>query len=379
MVGIGARVGGLGDGPVGKPAVGGWCRLVNGGADQRMAEGDPGSNGEQPVGFGRGGSLVGDAKASGCPPQQRRVADRVGSSQQEQAPGRLGQRRDPAQEALFDPARQRPRAGQPEPACQLRRCHPVGQLEQRQRVAVGLGDDPVADPLVQPAGDDRGQQRPRIVVVQPGQVQPGQPGQVTRRCGITRAEYQRDRFGVHPAGDERQDPGRGLVQPLRVIDQVQQRPVGGHLRQQPQHRQSDQEAIRRAARPQAERDAQRLALRAGQHVEPVQHTPAQLMERSVRQLDLRLDALRPGNLEVLSRCGRVTQQRGLADPGLAAHDEHPAVPRPDIRNQPVQGPELLPAAPEHHSAPDSRRRRDRRGPRPRRRSVTVSIRSRWPG
>ena len=44
-----------------------------------MAEGDPGSDGEQPVGLGRGGSVSADAKISGRSPQQRRVADRLGS------------------------------------------------------------------------------------------------------------------------------------------------------------------------------------------------------------------------------------------------------------------------------------------------------------
>ena len=179
-----------------------------------------------------------------------------------------------------------PPARQPEPAGQLRRCHTVGQLEQGQRVAAGLGDDPVPDPLIQPAGDDRGQQRPRVRLRQPLQHQPGKPSQVARGGRITRAEQQGDRFGVHPAGNKRQDPGRGLVQPLRVIDQAQQRLAGSRVRQQPQHRQADQETIRRAARRQAERHAQSLTLRAGQPAEPAEHAPAQLVQRRERHLHL---------------------------------------------------------------------------------------------
>jgi hypothetical protein len=79
VVGIGARVGGRGEGTVGQAALGGWRCLVDGGADQGMAEGDPGSDGEQPVGLGRGGSVSADAKISGRSPQQRRVADWLGS------------------------------------------------------------------------------------------------------------------------------------------------------------------------------------------------------------------------------------------------------------------------------------------------------------
>ena len=63
-------------------------------------------------------------------------------------------------------ASQRCGACDAEPAGPLRRSHPMGQLEQGQRVAAGLGDDPVPDPLVQPTGDDRGQQRSRVRIDQ---------------------------------------------------------------------------------------------------------------------------------------------------------------------------------------------------------------------
>jgi hypothetical protein len=60
---------------------------------------------------------------------------------------------------------------------------------------------------------------------------------------------------------------------LRVIDQAQQRPFGRHFRQQAQHGQADQETVRHAARPQAERDAKRVPLRAWQPVKMAQHPP----------------------------------------------------------------------------------------------------------
>ncbi len=122
-----------------------------------MPEDHLGTNGEQPVGLGRGGSVLGaDAEIPGRPPQQRRVAHRLGRGQQEQEPGHIRERRDPAQEALLDPVSQRQRVSHAEPAGQLRRRHPAGQFEQGQRVAAGLGDDPVPDPLIQPPGEDRG-------------------------------------------------------------------------------------------------------------------------------------------------------------------------------------------------------------------------------
>jgi len=83
-IGIGARIGGLGDGLVGAAAVAGRRCLVDGGADQRVAEGDLGADGEQPVCLGRGGGVLGaGAKLSGSPPQQRRVTGGLGSGQQQ--------------------------------------------------------------------------------------------------------------------------------------------------------------------------------------------------------------------------------------------------------------------------------------------------------
>ena len=45
--------------------------------------------------------------------------------------------------------------------------HPSGQLQQPQRVSPGLGDDPVAHPLVQVARDRGRQQRPRVLAGKP--------------------------------------------------------------------------------------------------------------------------------------------------------------------------------------------------------------------
>lgn len=90
-------------------------------------------------------------------------------------------------------------------------------------------------------------------------------------CGFTRAEYHRDGLGVQPAGNKGQRLSRGLVQPLRIADQAQQRLFRGHVRQQAQHRQVDQEAIWRAAGLQPEGDAESVALRTGHAVETMQH------------------------------------------------------------------------------------------------------------
>ncbi|MEV7629073.1 hypothetical protein [Actinoplanes sp. NPDC089786] len=51
------------------------------------------------------------------------------------------------------------------------------------------------------------------------------------RAGRT---HQGDLLGLQPPGDEREHLGRGVVEPLRVVDQAGQRAVLGRLGQQRQ-------------------------------------------------------------------------------------------------------------------------------------------------
>ena len=83
----------------------------------------------------------------------------------------------------------RHRAGAAEAARQLRGAHAPRQLQQGQRVAAGLRDDPLPDVLVEPAGDDRRQQGARVVVVEPFEPQLRQ----ARRRGAPRSARGRRR------------------------------------------------------------------------------------------------------------------------------------------------------------------------------------------
>ena len=81
---------------------------------------------------------------------------------------------------------------------------------------------------------------------------------------LPRGEHEHDLLRQQAASHERERPRRRMVQPLRVIDNSQQRPLLGRLGQQAEDRQSKQERIRRGVggvRNQSERDAKRLVLR----------------------------------------------------------------------------------------------------------------------
>ena len=148
-------------------------------------------------------------------------------------------------EALLDPSREALRAQQPEAARQLRRREASRQLEQRQRIAPRLGDDPVADPLVELESHRRAEQRAGVAVAHAAHLELGDVLELLARlaCG----EDDPDRLRQQATGDEGERQRRRLVEPLRVVDDAQQRPIVGRLRDQAQDRQAHEEPVRGAA------------------------------------------------------------------------------------------------------------------------------------
>ena len=267
-------------------------------------------------------------------PEQHRIADRLGRGEQQQTPRIFRQRLEAADEALLDPSRQRPCVRQPEPARQLRRRQPARQLQQCERIAPRLRDDPIAHPLIQHEAHRRAQERPRVAVAKTFHLELGQVPKLLAR--LTFGEDDPHRFGQQSPSHECQRQGRRLVQPLRVIDDAQQRMLLRHLREQAQHRQPDQERIRGRAGAQAEHDLERLGLRSRKPTPPIEHRRAELMQAREGQLHLGLDARRSRDGHIRPRLAEVVQQRSLPDPGLAPQHERPALAVANRREQPVQ-------------------------------------------
>ena len=138
------------------------------------------------------------------------------------------------------------------------------------------------------------------------------------------------------ARHERERLRRGPIQPLRIVHDADERALPGHLRQQAQDGQADREAIRSVPAPQAERGPERVVLRLGQPLEPVEERRAQLMQPGEGEVHLRLHARRLRHPAAPGVLSQVVKQCGHACPCLAAHDQRPAVPRPDAGHQLVQ-------------------------------------------
>ncbi len=91
-------------------------------------------------------------------------------------------------------------------------------------------------------------------------------------------QHQRDRLRQRAAPDEPEDLSRGLVEPLRVIHDAEQRPILRRLRHQAERSEGDQEPVRVVSRGQSERDAERAPLGLGQRTEPVEQRSAYLVQ-----------------------------------------------------------------------------------------------------
>ena len=124
-------------------------RPVDRRAHQRVAEGHPLADRQQPVGLvRRRGARCRAARAA----RHRSSGSPTGSAAATSSSSRASSGSASSRRRKLSSIRpgSASASSSPKPARQLRRGQPARQLEQRQRVAARLGDDPVADPLVEP-------------------------------------------------------------------------------------------------------------------------------------------------------------------------------------------------------------------------------------
>ena len=177
------------------------------------------------------------------------------------APGLGREGLQPAHETLLDAAGHRHLLGEPESARHRDRLS-ARQLEQRKRIAARLGQDPVTYSLVERPRDRRVEQQPGVIGGQPLDHELRQPLELVLVAGFAQPEHQSHALRQEPPRHERERLRGHPVEPLRVVDDAYERLLLGRVGQQAQDRQSHEEAIRRRSGAEAERRAQRVALRA---------------------------------------------------------------------------------------------------------------------
>jgi hypothetical protein len=229
------------------------------------------------------------------------------------------------------------------------------QLEQRERVAAALVDEAVADGRRGLDARARREQRGGGLGAEPRQLERRQVGGGEGVHEVlARREQHHDPLGVEAPRDEPQGVRGGLVEPVRVVDEAQHRPSLRELGQQREAAGEDEEPLLPGACDQAERGLQRARLRRRQRIEMAEGGPDQLVEGGEGQLRLRLDAAGCEHVHVGRAVARVREQRGLADPGLAAQDEDAAPRRARRVEQRTDGIPLRVATVEHPRPGSSR-------------------------
>ena len=184
-----------------------------------MTEPDVAGHADQPVGLGRPGIRIkADAERVGRAPQDGRVPDRICRDQQQQLLSPEGRRPNAAQEAFLDPARKSFRNGETETAGGLVKTQTVRQFEQREWIAVRLGDNAVSHARIEAARGNRGEEGAGVGLSQAFDNKPRNPGErIQRDAG---GEQQRKRIGFRAPRDKCEGLEGLLVDPLRIVDQT---------------------------------------------------------------------------------------------------------------------------------------------------------------
>jgi len=131
----------------------------------------------------------------------------------------------------------------------------------------------------------------------------------------------RQPVGLDPPGREEQRVHGRAVDPLGVVDQAQDRLAVGQLGQQAKHPGRDQEPALPAGLVQAEGARQGVGLRGWQGGQQVQGRAQQGVQPGEGQPALGVDPVRPQHPHAVGPLGRVAEQRGLAHPRVAGHDQ----------------------------------------------------------
>ncbi|HET7136559.1 MAG TPA: hypothetical protein VFJ25_11615, partial [Casimicrobiaceae bacterium] len=144
---------------------------------------------------------------------------------------------------------------------------------------------------------------------------------------IAHGEHEADALGEQPARDERERLGRHAVEPVRIVDDAEDRLIFRAFGEQAEHGEADEKTIRRLTGVQTERSAERVALRRGELFEAAEHWRAQCMQTCERELRLRLDTGGAKDRATLRAGRHELQERALPGPGFAAQNKHTALAR----------------------------------------------------
>ena len=134
-----------------------------------------------------------------------------------------------------------------------------------------------------------------------------------RRCRVRAAHTSAIRSASSRRATKPRICAEALVEPLRVVDDADAAVArSATSASSVSVGEPDQEPVRRGPGARPEHRRERVALRAGQPIEMIEHRRAELVQPAVGQLHLRLDADGPRDVPAGDAVGQIVQQRALA-------------------------------------------------------------------
>ena len=250
----------------------------------------------------------------------------------------------------------RQRLRQWRPPGQLVRAQVARSVEQGQRVAPGLGHEPLGHPDVDRLAGPGRQELAGVGSGQAAQPDLGQLRQSHLRRRLLSRDDHGDGVGQEAAHHEAEDVRRLVVEPLCIVDHAQQGPALRRLRQQGEDGEAHQERVGRRAAELSERDLQCSPLWIGQPIGRRKQGEEQLVHAGEGQRPLRLDGHHADDLHVGCGVDDLLEEGGLAGTRVAPDDQRAADPGPHAVQQLVER-LLLCAVTDQSHGPDRRTRR----------------------
>lgn len=240
--------------------------LVDGRTDQRMAHPHgQGVGDEQPGGRGGLERVLVHPEGSRCLPDRGQIAGVLGSRDEHQQLHLVRKPSTAVEEDVFDPVSERQMSRERGRAPELSLAELGRKLQERQRVAARLRDQPVGDLLGGRGTQALVQQGPGRLRIQPRQHELGQALGPERPLGaVAGREDHQHAVGGDPSSAEEQSIGGGRIEPVRVLDDAHHQALLGGRCQQRQGRDGHQERLHGWSVLLGERHAQRPRLWVGQ-------------------------------------------------------------------------------------------------------------------
>ena len=261
------------------------------------------------------------------PPQDAHVSGAIERHAQQELTRPRRKLGDPRSEERLEASTERQRGRQRLGGCAHPRAERNRELQQRERVPLGLDQDTFANGRRE-LGEPAVEQLPRRHIIEPRDLQLGKSGVIEEvHLPRPRCTEQPDLAARQAPRDEAQHARARPVQPGQVVEDDEHRSCGGGLAKQHERRIRHDEPAGGRAVAEAERDVEGVSVDRRELWQRAQEREEKLVQTGEARPGLELDAgsAEDAHARGRRRLRRGVQEDGLADTGLAGHEQGSAV------------------------------------------------------